>query len=370
MGLIKAFTGAVSGTLADQWKDIITAGEFDEHTLIAPGIYKQKNNGRGSNLYGSKMVISSGSQIFVPENTAAIILDKDGIEDVVTISGGYIYQTGEDSVFNGNGLGKAIFNQVIDRIGYGGQTSSQKHIIYVNLREIRNIPFETRGAIVYHDHFYDTDLEIHSFGNFSIKVTNPVLLMKNFIPPNAFSYSFDDPKVSEQLIGEFLSSYIAAINELSSEYRISQLPSQSAKIANKILSINTEAGSWQSRYGFVIVNIGIQNIELSEDSRELVKQYSYNKMSIKAYDDVSKRTADIAAQQKIAQGIQDRGFGDGSGMILGLNMAQQMSSSMNTINPEESLDAKIETLKKLKELLDIGILTQEEFDAKKKELIF
>lgn len=57
-------------------------------------------------------------------------------------------------------------------------------------------------------------------------------------------------------------------------------------------------------------------------------------------------------------------------MILGLNMAQQMSSSMNTINPEESLDAKIETLKKLKELLDIGILTQEEFDAKKKELIF
>ena len=85
MGLIKAFTGAVSGTLADQWKDIITAGEFDEHTLIAPGIYKQKNNGRGSNLYGSKMVISSGSQIFVPENTAAIILDKDGIEDVVTI---------------------------------------------------------------------------------------------------------------------------------------------------------------------------------------------------------------------------------------------------------------------------------------------
>ena len=113
MGLIKAFTGAVSGTLADQWKDIITAGEFDEHTLIAPGIYKQKNNGRGSNLYGSKMVISSGSQIFVPENTAAIILDKDGIEDVVTISGGYIYQTGEDSVFNGNGLGKAMTESVM-----------------------------------------------------------------------------------------------------------------------------------------------------------------------------------------------------------------------------------------------------------------
>ena len=30
MGLIKAFSGAISGTLADQWKDIVTADSFDE----------------------------------------------------------------------------------------------------------------------------------------------------------------------------------------------------------------------------------------------------------------------------------------------------------------------------------------------------
>ncbi|MBR3263239.1 MAG: SHOCT domain-containing protein [Lachnospiraceae bacterium] len=32
-------------------------------------------------------------------------------------------------------------------------------------------------------------------------------------------------------------------------------------------------------------------------------------------------------------------------------------------------DEKIEAVKKLKELLDVGILTQEEFDKKKKELL-
>lgn len=37
--------------------------------------------------------------------------------------------------------------------------------------------------------------------------------------------------------------------------------------------------------------------------------------------------------------------------------------------PEYSLDAKIEQIKKLKELLDCGVLTQEEFDAKKRELL-
>lgn len=38
MRLIKAFTGSIESTLADQWIEIITAGKFDEHLLFAPGI--------------------------------------------------------------------------------------------------------------------------------------------------------------------------------------------------------------------------------------------------------------------------------------------------------------------------------------------
>ena len=37
--------------------------------------------------------------------------------------------------------------------------------------------------------------------------------------------------------------------------------------------------------------------------------------------------------------------------------------------PALSLDEQIEALKKLKELVDAGILTQEEFDIKKKEIM-
>ena len=46
MGIIRAFTGAIGGTFADQWKDIITAGAFDEHVVVSPGIRKATNNGR------------------------------------------------------------------------------------------------------------------------------------------------------------------------------------------------------------------------------------------------------------------------------------------------------------------------------------
>ena len=169
MGIIRAFTGALSGTFADQWKDIITASHFDEHTVVAPGTLQQTNNGRGSNTSGSNGIISNGSKIFVPENTVAFIFSQSGIEDVITTPGGYEYQNGEKSIFNGDSIGASIFNQVKDRVGYGGQTSEQKQIAFVNLREIRDIKFGTRGPLVYNDLYYGTDLEILAYGTFSIK---------------------------------------------------------------------------------------------------------------------------------------------------------------------------------------------------------
>ena len=41
MGIVDALFDSVGGTLQDQWKDIVTAGPFNEHTWVAPGIRKR-----------------------------------------------------------------------------------------------------------------------------------------------------------------------------------------------------------------------------------------------------------------------------------------------------------------------------------------
>ena len=89
MAVIKAFAGALGGTFADLWRDIITAGPFTEHTVVVPGIPRGSNNDRGSNEYGSEGIITNGSRIYVPSNTAAFIFSETWIEKVITESGGY-----------------------------------------------------------------------------------------------------------------------------------------------------------------------------------------------------------------------------------------------------------------------------------------
>ena len=370
--MIRAFTGAIGGTFADQWKDIITVSPFSERTVVLPGLLQQTNAGRGTNYRGSEGVISNGSKIFVPENTAAFIFSQSGIEDVITESGGYEYQDGQDTVFNGDGFKKSIFAQTKDRIGYGGQTSDQKRLAFVNLREIRGINFGTKGPLVYHDLFYKADLEIIGFGAFSVRVIEPARFIRSFVPANVSSYSFDDRQARSQVLSEFLQSFIDAVNTLSTEYRISELPSQAEEIAEQISGSTGNAGTWAERFGFELVSVAIENIEFTPASRELVREYSSNRMNLLAYEDISQEASNISAQQKIAQGVQDNGLGTGGGLLFGMGLAQ----GMNPQNAEPlgtraamSYDEQIETVRKLKGMLDDGLLTEEEFDLKKKQVM-
>lgn len=379
MGIIQAFTGALGGTLADQWKDVITAGHFGEFTAVAPGVHQRTNNGRGTNSRGSVDVVSNGSKIFVPENTAAFIFSQAGIEDVVTQSGGYEYRNGQPSVFAGDGFTDSILKQTVDRFGFGGQTSDQKYLAFVNLREIRGIKFGTRAPLVYHDRFYDTDLEILAFGTFSLRIVDTVAFVRNFLPPNTRYYAFDSAQARQQISSEFMQAFIAAVNALSATHRISELPSQVGAVAELIADDSSALGAWITRFGLDVVQVGIESIEFSPESRELVQRYSANKMNLSAYESVSQQASNIAAQQKIAQGVQDHGLGDGAGMIFGMNLAQSMhpqtaapnaqSAALATSAAAPTLDDQIEAVKKLKDLLDVGILSQDEFEAKKKQVM-
>lgn len=368
MGIIKAFSGSISGTFADQWKDIITVNTFDELTVLQPGILKQSS--RATFNYGTPGIISNGSKILVPENTAAVIFNQSGIEEIITEAGGYEYNTGAKSIFSGDGFGKSIFREVGNRFSFGGNTDEYRIISFINLREIRGIRFGTKGPIMYHDLRYGVDLEIMTFGMFSIKVVNVETFVRNFLPANVNRYSFSDAKARTQLLSEFIQSLNIAINSLSSKYRISELPSKANEIVNCISEDQLNAGGWEERFGFRIVNVGIENIEYSETSRELVNKFSSSKMEWKVFDDVSQKTSNISAQQKIAQGVQNHGLGDMPGMALGMGLIQDViPSATKDQKPEMSFDDQIATVMKLKELLDNDIITKEEFEIKKKEVM-
>lgn len=366
MGIIKALNDSIKSTLADQWKEIITVQEFGEHDVVLPGIIKTSNNGFGINKPGSEGVITDGSIIYVPENTAALILDDSSIENIIDKAGGYEYYSGEKTVFNGDNIVESIFRKVKERFQFGGEAIGDKRIVFVNLRELRDIKFGLNGTQIFNDPYYGIDLEIHAYGSFSIKVNNPELFIKNYVPAKTTYYSLDSVKAKQQIVSEFIQSFTVALNEYSGKCRFSELPSKKNEIQTEILNDNSNAGSWNERYGIELIGVAIEKIDLSDKSKEIINNYASKKTDLNAYSDISQKASDISAQQKIADAIKENGLGNAGGFIFATNFAQNLN---NNAGKQQNLEEQLELVNKLKIALDNGVLTQEEFDKKKKEIL-
>ena len=108
MGFIKAFTGALSGTFADQWKDFYGPRQGVPATAaLFQAVPQSTNAGIGENTKGSENIITNGSKIIVPEGMALITLQDGQITGLITEAGGFIYTSDDPnskSLFAGDGI--------------------------------------------------------------------------------------------------------------------------------------------------------------------------------------------------------------------------------------------------------------------------
>ena len=92
MGFIKAFSGALGGTMADQWKDFYMPKQNVPATAgLFPAVAQGTNAGLGEIYKGSENIITNGSKIIVVAtlNTVCTLAicaatfpgDKDSIKD-------------------------------------------------------------------------------------------------------------------------------------------------------------------------------------------------------------------------------------------------------------------------------------------------
>ena len=130
MGFIKAFSGALGGTFADQWKDYYAPRSGVPATAaLFEAVPQGTNAGRGSNTQGSSNIITNGSKIVVPEGCALITLQDGAITGLIAEPGGYEFHSDDPnskSMFSGDGILSSTIKTSWDRFKFGGQPGSQQ----------------------------------------------------------------------------------------------------------------------------------------------------------------------------------------------------------------------------------------------------
>ena len=327
MGIVKALTSAIGGSLADQWLEVIEAGNMGDQTLFTSGVKIRK----GSNTKGTDNTVSDGSVIHVYPNQFMLLVDGGKVIDYTGEPGYFtVKNSSMPSLFNGQ-LKEAV-SESFDRIRFGGQTPTAQKVYFINLQEIKGIKFGTPNPINYFDQFYNAELFLRAHGTYSIKVTDPILFYAEAVPKNADHIEVED--INGQYLSEFLEALQSSINQMSADgIRISYVASKGRELGQYMSDVLDD--QWRAGRGIEIQSVGIASISYDEDSKSLIQMRNQGAM----LSDPGIREGYV--QGAAARGIEAAGSNtNGSlagfmGMGMGMNTAGGFMGAASAANANQ-----------------------------------
>ncbi|MEA9755793.1 SPFH domain-containing protein [Xanthomonas campestris pv. raphani] len=374
MGLVQAVAGAVGGVLADQWKDFYTVpAGLPATAAVFAAVPHGSNAGRGANTGASSNVISNGSRIVVPEGYGLLLMQDGAITAFVADAGGYEWRSDDvnaQSLFAGDGLVSPLIRQSWERFKFGGQPGTQQAAFFVALKELPDNRFGTQSEIYWDDGFLGTQVGAVTRGSYTLKIVDPILFVKNFVPASylqpgqVFDFTDLDNAAAGQLFNEVVSALAPAFslytNDTAKGNRITRLQQDALGFAKSLSAAVEQTYQWQSDRGLAIVKTAIVSIEYDANTRELLK-------TVQRADALSGARGNANLQASAAQGLQSAGEHGGAAGLVGVGMATGMLGGLGNLQQPAAPAAQdpVATLKKAKEMLDLGLITQSDYDAAK-----
>ena len=329
MGLIKAGMGALGGTLADQWKEFFYCDSLDKDVLMVKG---QKRTSRRSSNHGEDNIITNGSGIAVADGQCMLIVEQGKVVDVCAEPGEYTYDMStEPSIFSGD-LGesvKNVFQNIGKRFTFGGEAPKDQRVYYFNTKELTGNKYGTPSPVPFRvvdqRAGIDLDIGIRCFGEYSIRLKNPLLFYTNVCGNVSEDYKTEN--IAGQMKTELLTALQPAFAKISEMgIRYSALPGHTLELAD---ALNEQLSSkWRDLRGMEIVSFGVSSVKANEEDEQMIKELQRNA----AFMDPTRAAAHLVGSQGEAMKAAAANTGAGPAMaFMGMGMAGQMGG-MNAQN--------------------------------------
>lgn len=292
----------------------------------------------------SKLIVSPGQGcILVYEGKVTGLLDKEGIYNIETENIPFL-----------TSLSK--YMQLFE-------SEHKAHIYFYRKADIVNQAWGTSSPVKYMDANYKLPIELGMYGNYSMQIADPISFF-NEIMGSRNEYNVQDSKtLLMSRIPQALTSLLAQL-KLSYIDIDSQLDTISASLREKL---NTEFQS----LGLALKDFKIQGTTFDQQTKDRIGRIADITAESTAAAEGGLSYVELEKLRALRDAARNEGGLAGAGLQLGFGM--EMGKVLD--NKKEELTSfgngsdPIVYLQKLKLLLDENILTQQEFDQKKKEIL-
>ena len=328
MGLLKAGIGALSGVLADSWRDYFYCESMEADILVQKG--EKRTGGRSSNTKGTDNLISNGSIINVNDGQCMIIVESGKVVDICAEPGEFVYDTGtEPSIFYGS-LGENIrrsFSEIGKRFTFGGEPAKDQRVYYFNTKEIMGNKYGTPAPIPFRimDQAigFPLDIKIRCHGEYSYKITNPMLFYTN-VCANVEDH-FTRGEIDSQLKSELLTALQPAMFKISqNNIYYAAIPAYTMQLADELNALLSS--KWRDRRGVEIVEFGVSSVSASEEDEARILEYQRSTAMGRDANMLRGHMAGATAQAMGTAAANPNGAMAG---FMGMNMAGNMMGGMS-----------------------------------------
>ncbi len=259
---------------------------------------------------------------------------------------------------------------------FGGKSPFPAEIFFLNNTIIPDLKWGTPQPIQIMDPEFNLSIPVRAFGSYSIKLKDP----KEFLLMAIGSWQ---AKTTEDIAKTLRDQIIMTrLQDLISEFMIKQ--NVSALKLTAYLDEIGEAGKNKIQDEFhefqlELVKFNVQSINIPEEDETVkrLKKILADKaeMKIMGSDYDKRRTFDTmekaAGNEGMAGGMMGAGMGFSMGNQMGAMMGNMMNPGMQQPGAQAAPPANdpMAKLQKLKQMLDGGLISQQEYDTKKNEIL-
>lgn len=318
--------------IKDQFLDVIEY-EDKSNKLIVTKFRRESGNDE----------LKQGTKVIVRESQSAVFLKGGQLADVLP-PGTYSLTTDNFPVLS-----------TLKAFPYLFTSPVIADLYFVSTRQFVDNKWATKTPIMKRDNDFNM-VRIRAFGKYAFRITDVSAFMREVFGTKGIVMTYDIVEYLSSMVTEAFATTVGeselSVLDLATEYRKFSIIMQN-KLNEKIEQI-----------GIQFSDVLIESVSLPDEVEKLIDEQSGIGMA--------KQDMEAFMQYQTARAMRDASqqkgglAGLGAGMAMGNAMVQTIQ---NNTTKEGETKSKAELLRELKSLLDEGILTQEEFEAEKKQIL-
>jgi len=237
-------------------------------------------------------------------------------------------------------------------------------IYFYKKSKILNQKWGTTSVIKYDDPKYKFPVGLKAYGNYSYRIYDPKDFFVNIVGSHSDFYVDDFRTVMSARIIHPISDYLA-----ESKFSYAEIDANREEIAQ---GISIKLSMAFRKLGFDITDFRIEGTDFDAETLKRINRIADLTAEAQAAKAVGLDYAKVQQLEAMREAARNEGGGAGIGMGMGagIGLGQSMAQSINPQNtPEPNTNDAMAKLTQLKNLFEAELISEQEYAAKKQQIL-